>query len=141
MAVISGQHLRIVDLPKQFGKKLLKVDLYRWTGQGWSETPWGTAENPINGKNSMWQSMVFSLAPRGCRRAAELQGVEQARLPAGRYRIRIYIDQQDRLKQDRDYSLSNADFYGEAEIDGEWAPGYQPPKIVRRACPLNRHVQ
>jgi hypothetical protein len=131
VAVLTGQHLRIVDLPKQFDKNLLKVDLYRWTDDGWAATRVATAENPINGKQNAWQSMVFALAPRGSQRSVGLQSAEKALLPAGRYLVKIYIDRQDRVKQDRDYVLGEADLYGHAEIDGDWAPGYQPPKIVR----------
>lgn len=131
VTVMTGQHLRIVDLPKELDRKLLRVDLYRWTGEGWAESPAATAENPINGKNSTWQSMVFALVPRSSSRGAGSPRADEARLPDGRYRVKIYIDQQDRVKQDRDYMLSEAELYGQAEIDGPWAPGYQPPKIVR----------
>jgi hypothetical protein len=26
--------------------------------------------------------------------------------------------------------LGEAEYYGQMEIDGDWPPGYQPPKIV-----------
>lgn len=131
VVALTGQHLRITDLPAELDAKLLKVDLYRWTGDGWSETPWGTAENPINGKQNVWQSMVFGVAPRGSERAGELQTAQEFQLSAGRYLLKIYVDRQDKTKGDRDYDLGDADLYGQVEIDGSWPPGYQPPKIVQ----------
>jgi hypothetical protein len=49
IVTLTGQHLRIVDLPAEFDRKLLRADIFRWTDSGWAETPCGTAENPING--------------------------------------------------------------------------------------------
>ena len=136
---MTKQHLRIVDVPEQFHRKLLRVDLYRWIqadgeqGGRWSESPWGTAENPIAGKRQLWQSMVTATAPRGSRRATELKPEQP--LPGGRYLAKIYIDQQDRTKTDRDYELGEAELYGEVEFDGPWAEGYQPPKIIHAPQP------
>lgn len=133
VAVLTGQHLRILELPAELDKKLLKADIYRWIDRGWSEMPWGTAENPINGERNMWQSMVHCVAPRGSWRADELTQAKEAQLPAGRYLIKIYIDQNDKVKKNRDYELGEAEFYGQVEINGPWRPGYQPPKEIH--CP------
>jgi len=133
VAVLTGQHLRITELPAQFDQKLLRVDLFRWDGNGWSKTAWGTADGPINGKQRVWQSMVFATAPRDSARAPEL--TENQPLPAGRYLLKIYVDQEEKCKADRDYELGEAEFYGQVEADGEWKPGYQPPKIVRAPVP------
>jgi hypothetical protein len=40
------------------------------------------------------------------------------------------VDEQDKAKDDRDYELGAGELYAKIEIDGAWAPGYQPPKIV-----------
>ncbi len=111
-------------------KKLLKADIYRWTDDGWSADPWGTAENPINGKTNQWQSMVMAVAPRGSPRAAQLTRSDKIQLPAARYLVKIYIDQRDQTKSDRNYELGAAEYLGQVESDGEWAPGYQPPKVI-----------
>lgn len=78
----------------------------------------------------MWQSMVFFVAPRGSKRAEEIAKAKEMQLPAGRYLIKIYIDQDDRTKKNRDYELGDAEFYGQVETDGPWKPGYQPPKVI-----------
>jgi len=128
VAALTGQHLRIVDLPARFDKKLLRADIYRRVEGNWSQTPWATAENPVVGQRHLWQSMVFAVAPRDSARGRLLRADQP--LPAGRYLIKIYVDRDDRAKADRDYELSNADFYGQVEINGPWPRGYQPPKII-----------
>ncbi|HIK95137.1 MAG TPA: hypothetical protein EYG03_24610 [Planctomycetes bacterium] len=128
VAVSTGQHLRIVDLPARFGKKLLRADIYGHDGNEWSAVPWATAENPINGEREMWQSMVFATAAVGSDRALTLN--EKYVLPKGRYLIKLYIDRANRLKKNRDYELGESEFYGQVETDGAWKVGYQPPKII-----------
>lgn len=128
LAVMTGQHLRITDLPAEFDGKLLRADIYRLIGSMWSESPWATAENPIDGKRHMWQSMVFAVALRGTDRATKLKPEQP--LPPGDYLVRIYVDHHDKMKQDRDYEFGEAELYGELEFGGDWRPGYQPPKIV-----------
>ena len=128
VAVPTKQHLRIVDLPPGLGRKLLRADIYRHLGDGWSDAPWATAENPIAGKRKRWQSMVFAVAPRGSARAKELKPKEP--IPAGRYLIKIYVDREDKTKKDRDYELGAPEFYGSVEVDGDWNVGYRPPKII-----------
>lgn len=128
VAMLTGQHLRVVDLPSSFGRKLLRADIYRMTDSGWSESRWATAENPIVGKRKMWQSMVVAVAPRDSKRAKEMK--PNTPLPAGRYLIKIYIDRKDKTKDDRDYVLGKTEFYGQVETQGEWKAGYQPPKTI-----------
>lgn len=135
ISVLTGQHLRIVDLAADLDQKLLRADIYRWTGDAWSETPWGTAENPINGKEKVWQSMVFLVAPRDAPRAARLRHARKARLPDGRYLAKIFIDKQGKTKMDRDYQLGEDELIGQVEFDGEWRPGYKPPKIIHAPQP------
>ena len=130
ISVLTDQQLRIVGLPDGLDGKLLKVDIYRWTNGQWSESPWGTAENPVAGEQRLWQSMVSALAPAGSQRARELRGLTETRLPGGRYLVKIYIDEQDRAKRDPGYQFSEDDFHAQVETDGRWPPGYQPPKII-----------
>ncbi|MEO2021835.1 MAG: L-rhamnose isomerase, partial [Pirellulaceae bacterium] len=128
VSVLTGQHLRIVDLPEKLGRKLLRADIFRKTADGWSKDRWATAENPIVGRRKMWQSMVVSVAPRESARAKTLEPNQP--LPAGQYLVKIYVDRHDKLKKNRDAELGAADLYGTVQNRGEWRVGYQPPKIV-----------
>jgi hypothetical protein len=129
VARLTGQHLRIVDLPASLGNQFLRVDLFRREGNGWSTTRWGTADNPIAGEKRLWQNMVTAVAPVGSPRAARIK--QNASLPAGRYLARIYVDRTGKLKKNRDVELGDEDLVGQVEFDGDWPAGYQPPKIIR----------
>ncbi len=136
VTALTGQYLRIVGLPPDVGHKLLRVDIYRWLENAWSPHPWATADNPINGKRGLWQSMVLATAKRNEKRAEQLaQGGEETHrmLPAGRYLLKIYVDRRDKAKQDRDYELGEADYYGQVEIRENWDPGWKKPKIIDAA--------
>lgn len=128
VSVLTGQHLRIVDLPERLGRKLLRVDIFRKTANGWSKDRWATAENPIVGRRKMWQSMVVAVAPRESTRAKTLKPEQP--LPPGQYLVKIYVDRHDKLKKNRDAELGAADFYGAVQIRGAWKVGSKPPKIV-----------
>lgn len=130
VAWLTRQHLRITGLPANLDKKLLRVDLFQWTGKAWSTTRWGTAEGPVNGSKGMWQNLVALVAPRDSKRAAAVRQHDRL-LPAGRYLAKIYVDRRDETKADRDYELTDAEFFGQVEFAGRWPPGYQPPKIIR----------
>ena len=130
VAVLTKQQLRIVDIPARLDKKLLRVDIYKQLGRGWSKTRWATAESLINGKRHMWQNVILVIAPRDSARAKRMKPNISV-LPPGRYLIKIYIDRDDRTKKNRDYQLGKREFYGQVEIQGEWKPGYQPPKIIQ----------
>lgn len=130
VAAPTGQHLRIMNLPAGFEKNLLRADIYRWTGDRWSETPIAMADGPINGQRQMWQSMVFRIAPRTTKQAVEIREPGEKQLPSGRYLIKVFIDGKNKAKQNRDYELGDDEFFAEVETDGPWPPGYQPPKIV-----------
>ncbi|RMG34564.1 MAG: hypothetical protein D6725_14045 [Planctomycetota bacterium] len=126
----TGQHLRIVGLPAEWNRKLMRVDLYRWLGDRWSAERWATADNPVVGPKRMWQSVVMACAPRDSERGRTLRKTETATLPPGRYLARIYVDRHGRTQHHRDYELGRDDLVAELIVQGPWPPGYRPPKIV-----------
>lgn len=128
VARLTNQHLRIVDLPENLGKRFLRVDIYRREGNAWSTTRWGTADNPIAADKRLWQNMVTAVAPADSPRAASVK--QEPMLPAGRYLAKIYVDREGKLKRDRDLELGDGDLLGQVEFDGDWPAGYQPPKII-----------
>ena len=127
--VATAQHLRITDFPPEFGGKLTRIDLHRWTGSGWSKEPVANVDGSVNPKNAMFQGVVFAILPRMPDLAKELQTRRQ--FPDGRYLARLYIDNDGRAAADRDYVIGAGEFVGEVEFDGPWPPGYQPPKIIQ----------
>lgn len=127
VVALTSQHLRITGLPAHFAEKLLQVDLYCWTDAGWAKQRVATADGPV-GKQQQWQNIVAVVAPRGS--AAAREALRTRQLPAGRYLMRVYVDRHDQRRENADYKFTPADMLGEIEIQGDWPPGYQPPKIV-----------
>jgi hypothetical protein len=127
--VATGQHLRVTDLPKEFGQRVMRVDLYRREADGWSATPVAMVDSRINPDNGMFQNVVFAIAPRTMEIAKQVQTTRQ--LPAGRYLAKIYIDREGKTAENRDYELNAADLLGEVEFEGAWPTGYLPPKIIK----------
>lgn len=131
IALLSEQQLRITDIPAAFSDLPLQVDFYRRlprTGK-WSERRWATGFSRVNGKRHVWQNPILVTAPAGSPLAKEFR--ERKLLPPGEYRIRILIDRDRKTVKDPTYELGATEFVAEVQINGDWKPGYQPPKIVR----------
>ena len=54
-----------------------------------------------------------------------VQHVQRATLPAARYLIKAYLDQQKTLAKDPTAFLTKADFVGQAEIEAKWKLGFR----------------
>jgi len=129
VVVATAQHLRLTDIPFEYGGKLFRVDLHRWTDAGWSRDPVANVDGPSNPKNGMFQGVVFATIPRSTDLAKEVQTRRQ--LPGSRYLARVYVDRDGNADKNRDYEMGAGDFVGEVEFDGPWPAGYQPPKILK----------
>lgn len=116
--------LKFTDVPTQFDKKLLQVDLYRWNpaANNWSPDRWATADRAIAGDRNLWQQHISITAPRESERAAQVR--REPTLPAGKYLAKIYIDQTDKLQSQYPAELADSDFVGQVEIDSRWQAGY-----------------
>ena len=112
------------DVPAQFDKKLLQVDLYRWNPESktWSPDRWATADRAIASDRNLWQQHISITATRESERAALVR--REPNLPPGKYLAKIYIDKTDRLQTDYPAELTDADFIGQVEIDSRWQAGY-----------------
>jgi hypothetical protein len=129
VAVATAQHLRMTDIPSEFGGKLTRIDLYRWADAGWSAAPVASIDGRVNPKNGMFQGVVFAFLSRTSEIAKEVETRRQ--LPGGRYLAKFYVDNNDNAAKNRDYELGPADLIGQVEFDGPWPAGYQPPKIIQ----------
>ncbi len=130
---VSEIWLKLTDVPERFDKQLLQVDLFRWQDDGWSQTRWATSDRPVFGKGKLWQHSLSLTAPRGSKRAEELRRVQQ--LPAGKYLLKISIDQTGKLKQDFQAELGKDEFISQVEIDSRWPTGYGRMTKVRFPSP------
>jgi len=137
--VATGQHLRVTDLPKEFGNRIMRVDLYSRTDTGWSDKPIATVDSRINPDNGMFQNVVFAIVPRTMDIAKQVEARRQ--LPAGRYLARLYVDRAGIAAKNRDYELGTSDSLGEVEFDGPWSPGYQPPKVIKAPATVANRLE
>jgi mono/diheme cytochrome c family protein len=129
VVVATAQHLRMTDFPTEYGEKLVRIDLHRWTDAGWTAAPVASVDGRVNPKNAMFQGVVFAVLPRTMDIAKEVETRRQ--LPGGRYLAKLYIDRDNNAAKNRDYEMGAGDLVGQVEFDGPWAPGYQPPKIIK----------
>ncbi len=116
--------LKLTNVPARFDKKLLQVDLYYWNrdSESWSKERWATADRAIAGDRNLWQQHISITAPRESGRAAHVR--QEPRLQPGKYLVKIYIDQNDKLQKQYPTELTEEDFIGQVEIDSRWQAGY-----------------
>jgi mono/diheme cytochrome c family protein len=128
VSVVTDIWLKIEGVPTKYDKMLLQADLYRHTDSGWSEFRVATSDRPVFGKGNLWQHSLSLTAPRGSARASE---IESQRLPAGRYLVKLSIDQTGKLQQDFTAELGEDEFVGQVEVESEWPAGYGRMTVVK----------
>jgi hypothetical protein len=89
---------------------------------------WATGDRAIYGKGKLWQQHLTLVAPREANRTKD---VSEGVLPAGRYRVVIYVDQYDELAKNLDYELGTKEKVGEVELRSEWPPGYDSMTVIQ----------
>lgn len=123
--------LKIAQTPPAWGDKLLEVRVYRWAEdqKGWETQPIATADHVVFGKGRLWQSQLTLLAKPGTPRAKAMAG-EEPTLPAGRYKIRAFLDGTGKLGEDWSVTLGEDDVLGEAEISSRWPVGAKNMTVI-----------
>jgi hypothetical protein len=121
----TDRWIKLNNTPPAWGDKLLQVDLYAWDAarKTWETEPIATTDRRVWGGGKMWQHNLTLLAARDSERAAEWRK-SGAVLPRGRYLVKVYVDQKERLAQDWKATLGEADFVGQAEVESGWPEGY-----------------
>lgn len=127
LSLVTDIWFKLTDVPAKYDKMLLQADLYRWTGEGWSEHRAATSDRLVFGKGKLWQHSLVLTAPRGSEWAEEM---ETKRLPEGRYLIKLYIDQTGKLQKDFQAELGDEEFVGQIEVESQWPPGYGRMTVV-----------
>ncbi|MBA4018696.1 MAG: hypothetical protein C0483_16135 [Pirellula sp.] len=128
IAIATGQHLRVTDLPLEFGGRLMRVLLFRRDGESWSKHPIATGDSGINPKNGQWQNSFCELVDRANLTPERL--TTPRLLPGERYLAKIYIDRENRAADNPAFEFMEADLYAEIETAGDWQSGYLKPKIL-----------
>jgi hypothetical protein len=81
------------------------------------------SDRKVFGKGKLWQRSLELLAATDSDRAKGWQ-TANAKLPEGKYLIKVYVDAAGRLAADWKFPLGQADFAGQAEVQSSWPEGY-----------------
>lgn len=121
VSVVSDIWLKVENVPAEYDKLLMQVDLYRKGESGRSEFRVATSDRPVFGANKLWQHSLSLTAPRASDWA---DAIRSERLPPGKYLVKMYIDRTGKLQKDFVAELNEQDLVGEVEVDSNWPPGY-----------------
>ncbi len=118
--------LMIRDTPEAW-KPMTRVQLmvHAWDEKrkAWSEEPVAFTQGTITPRGRVVGPLfLFREKKKGFVR---VQHVQRATLPAARYLIKAYLDQQKTLAKDPTAFLTKADFVGQAEIEAKWKLGFR----------------
>jgi hypothetical protein len=121
----TDRWIKLNNTPPAWADKLLQADLYAWdaTKKAWETEPIATTDRRVWGGGKQWQHNLTLLAAKDSERAATWKK-NGAVLPRGRYLVKVYVDQTDRLAKDWKASLGEADYVGQAEVESGWPEGY-----------------
>lgn len=128
VSVVTDIWFKIEGVPAKYDEMLLQADLYRQTDAGWSEFRVATSDRPVFGSGNLWQHSLSLTAPRGSKWAEE---IKSQRLPAGRYLMKLYIDQTGKLEKDFNAELGQDEFVGQVEVECRWPAGYGQMTVVK----------
>ncbi len=120
--------MKVENVPAQYDKLLMQVDVYRRTDAGWSEYRVATSDRPIFGAQKLWQHSLSLTAPRGSAWAEEIRS---EKLPPGQYLVKLYVDRSGKLQKDFAAELGEQDFVGQVEVQSRWPAGYGQMTAVK----------
>ena len=121
VSIVTDIWFKLSGVPATYDKMLLQADLYRWTGEDWTDYRVATSDRPVFGGGNLWQHSLSLTAPRGSQWAKEIQS---RHLPAGKYLVTLYIDQAGKLEKDFRAELDDGEIVGQSEIESQWPAGY-----------------
>lgn len=128
VAVTTEIWLKVENVPAEFDKQLMQVDLYRRTDSGWSKHRVATSDRQVFGPKNLWQHSLSLTAQRG---TAEAKEIQSERLPPGQYLVKLYVDRAGRLQQDPSSELGDQDLVAEVEVQSRWPSGYGQMTVIK----------
>lgn len=120
--------MKVENVPAEYDKLLMQVDVYRRTDSGWSEYRVATSDRPVFGAQKLWQHSLSLTAPRGSVWANEIRS---EKLPPGQYLVKLYVDRSGKLQKDFAAELGESDFVGQVEFQSRWPAGYGQMTAVK----------
>ncbi len=147
--VVGNRYASVEDLPADnwFATKLVlrltsapegwkvgtpvQLFVHRWNEEteSWDDSAVAFTQGTVTPRRII-NGMLFRLGPADPRKAAGLDR-ENARLPRGRYQVRVCVDQQGRLEKDPALLLGKDDYVGQAVIrSARWREGFRQAETV-----------
>jgi mono/diheme cytochrome c family protein len=128
VVAVSEIWFKVTDIPAKYDQMLLQVDIYPWQDGAWSPDRVATSDRSIFGKGGLWQHNLSLVAKRNSATANE---IEKGKLPPGRYKVKILLDQTGKLSKDFKSELTDSDLVGEVEFESQWPEGYGSMTVVK----------
>jgi hypothetical protein len=122
---------KIANPPESWDQKLTQVTIHRWDDRAkrWEEAPIAISDRQASAKFKTWQHTLTLLAAPNSERAREWQR-GNARLPNGRYLVKVHVDRSERTLTDWRATMRNEDFVGQTEFQADWRPGYGAMTVI-----------
>ncbi|MBN8627337.1 MAG: hypothetical protein J0M17_17810 [Planctomycetes bacterium] len=127
LAIATGQQLKITEMPTDQRGRLIRVLLYPRDGEAWSTRPIASGDSQINPQDGTWMNQMCELVDR--EQATPDRLLKPRLLPGERYLAKLYIVDATAATKPN-FEFGDADFYGSAEVSGNWHPGWQKPKTI-----------
>ena len=121
----TEQWIKLDNTPPDWGDRLLTVELFAWDAKAgrWEKEPIATTDRLVWGKGKLWQHTLTLLAAKGSERAEAWMKGNPA-LPKGKYLVKVYVDRDERLKNNWTAPLDERDIAGQTEVQSDWPAAY-----------------
>lgn len=123
--------IKLANTPPAWADHLLQINVYAWDAGSntWESAPIATTDRAVWGKGRLWQHNLTLLARRDSERAAGWKSGKPS-LPSGKYLVRVYVEQGNRLEADWKAVIGASDYVGQAEVVSRWPEGYGRMTVV-----------
>lgn len=120
--------IRMSDVPANWKEtNAVQIFLYGWdpNRSTWNSKPSAFTQGRLTPRRFV-NGSLFLFGPASHNSNNES---EKSLLPAGKYLVKVFVDQQQRLSSDATLLLSSEDFFGQTEIEAQWREGFQLAEI------------
>lgn len=131
----SKQVLRVMDTPADWAAgTTVQFFVHAWDAdeQGWRKEAAAFTQGTVNPRHRV-VGPLFLLAGKQSEASMHWDG-ENAKLPAGRYLVKAFVDAHHRLATDPTAYLDDTDFYGRVEVpDAQWRETFKLAESISGA--------
>ncbi len=133
-----GTEIRLgfTNVPKTWVNHLVLINVYVWdeSKRDWETNPVATCDGiPSQNHTAREDGMYLNLiAEKGSERDRLWKGKDEVpALPGSRHLIKVYVDRSDRIKKDWKQNMTDEDYVGQMELNGELPLEALPAEVER----------